>query len=175
MEREHTAAQYIGCDLEREGHKRARSDFYKKSEQATRRLLRFGGGGWIRTTEANATDLQSAPFGHSGTPPYSVGAGGRTRTPDLLITNQLLYQLSYTSAYRLSNSKGYCSRETEACQVKYENFFSFPLRDCQMDRPRWICSRCGGEQYSRDTVETYRNRQICVTCLSHLRTREEWT
>ncbi len=26
------------------------------------------------------------------------GAGGRTRTPDLLITNQLLYQLSYTSA-----------------------------------------------------------------------------
>ena len=85
-----------------------------------------------------ATDLQSAPFGHSGTPPYSIdsysrqieaqrsgfdlerrrsggnelprlrgsersgacaddGAGGRTRTPDLLITNQLLYQLSYTS------------------------------------------------------------------------------
>ena len=27
------------------------------------------------------------------------GAGGRTRTPDLLITNQLLYQLSYTSLY----------------------------------------------------------------------------
>ena len=27
----------------------------------------------------------------------AVGAGGRTRTPDLLITNQLLYQLSYTS------------------------------------------------------------------------------
>ena len=25
------------------------------------------------------------------------GAGRRTRTPDLLITNQLLYQLSYTS------------------------------------------------------------------------------
>ena len=50
------------------------------------------------------TDLQSAPFGHSGTLPYSVvrwvgGAGGRTRTPDLLITNQLLYQLSYTSIH----------------------------------------------------------------------------
>ena len=28
-----------------------------------------------------------------------AGAGGRTRTPDLLITNQLLYQLSYTSAF----------------------------------------------------------------------------
>ena len=29
----------------------------------------IGGGGWIRTTEARASDLQSDPFGHSGTPP----------------------------------------------------------------------------------------------------------
>ena len=28
-----------------------------------------------------------------------IGAGGRTWTPDLLITNQLLYQLSYTSKF----------------------------------------------------------------------------
>jgi hypothetical protein len=28
-----------------------------------------GGGGWIRTTEAFASDLQSDPFGRSGTPP----------------------------------------------------------------------------------------------------------
>ena len=48
-------------------------------------------------SKLKATDLQSAPFGHSGILPYSVGAGRRTRTPDLLITNQLLYQLSYTS------------------------------------------------------------------------------
>lgn len=35
----------------------------------------------------DATDLQSAPIGHSGTLPYSInGAGGRIRTPDLLIT-----------------------------------------------------------------------------------------
>jgi hypothetical protein len=27
-----------------------------------------GAGGWIRTTEACASDLQSDPFGHSGTP-----------------------------------------------------------------------------------------------------------
>ena len=31
---------------------------------------------------------------------YEIGAGGRIRTPDLLITNQLLYQLSYTSVKR---------------------------------------------------------------------------
>ena len=30
---------------------------------------KYGGGRWIRTTEAYAADLQSAPFGHSGTPP----------------------------------------------------------------------------------------------------------
>ena len=61
-------------------------------------------------SKRDATDLQSAPFGHSGTPPYSIsriaiqqgknGAGGRIRTPDLLITNQLLYQLSYTSTVK---------------------------------------------------------------------------
>ena len=57
-------------------------------------------------SKSSTTDLQSAPFGHSGTPPYEIvkscGAGGRTRTPDLLITNQLLYQLSYTSVERSS-------------------------------------------------------------------------
>ncbi len=53
-------------------------------------------------SKLKATDLQSAPFGHSGTlPQYKVfknGAGDGTRTRDLLITNQLLYQLSYASA-----------------------------------------------------------------------------
>ena len=32
--------------------------------------LEYGGGGRIRTIEAFAADLQSAPFGHSGTPPH---------------------------------------------------------------------------------------------------------
>ena len=61
------------------------------------------GEGGFEPPKALLTDLQSAPFGHSGIPPYSVylfqkhcGAGRRTRTPDLLITNQLLYRLSYT-------------------------------------------------------------------------------
>ena len=53
--------------------------------------------GGFEPPKRNATDLQSAPFGHSGTPPYEIGAGRRIRTPDLLITNQLLYRLSYTS------------------------------------------------------------------------------
>ena len=55
------------------------------------------GEGGFEPPKSLTTDLQSAPFGHSGIPPYKLGAGRRTRTPDLLITNQLLYQLSYTS------------------------------------------------------------------------------
>ena len=56
------------------------------------------GEGGFGPPKRNATDLQSAPFGHSGTLPKN-GAGDGTRTRDLLITNQLLYQLSYTSTF----------------------------------------------------------------------------
>ena len=44
---------------------------------------------------------------------YGIGAGGRIRTPDLLITNQLLYQLSYTS---ISISAAYSNRTFGVCQ-----------------------------------------------------------
>ena len=55
------------------------------------------GEGGFEPPKSVTTDLQSAPFDRSGIPPYEIGAGGRIRTPDLLITNQLLYRLSYTS------------------------------------------------------------------------------
>src|SRR3954454_13057517 len=43
-------------------------------------------------------DLQSAPFGRSGTPPqFSQRAGDGNRTHYLLITSQLLCQVSYDS------------------------------------------------------------------------------
>ena len=49
--------------------------------------------GGFEPPKASPADLQSVPFGHSGTPPYSVsGAGGRIRTPDLLITNRFRYK-----------------------------------------------------------------------------------
>jgi hypothetical protein len=57
-----------------------------------------GGGGRIRTAEPEGADLQSAAFSHFATPPRD-GAGERSRTLDLLITSQLLYQLSYTGIY----------------------------------------------------------------------------
>ena len=70
---------------------------YKKSESLDIQSFHMVEGDGFEPSKQDATDLQSAPFGHSGTPPYLLGAGGRTRTPDLLITNQLLCQLSYTS------------------------------------------------------------------------------
>ena len=63
------------------------------------RIFVLVGEGGFEPPKAEPTDLQSAPFGHSGTLP---GAGDGTRTRDLLITNQLLYQLSYTSKYSVT-------------------------------------------------------------------------
>ncbi len=51
-------------------------------------------GEGFEPSKSMTTDLQSAPFSHSGTPPKFC-AGRRNRTLDQLITNQLLYQLSY--------------------------------------------------------------------------------
>ena len=56
------------------------------------------GRGGFEPPKSVTADLQSAPFGHSGTYPYEIcGAGDGTRTRNLLITNQLLCQLSYAS------------------------------------------------------------------------------
>ena len=52
--------------------------------------------GGFEPPKSVTTDLQSVPFGRSGTCPY-FGAGDWNRTHNLLITSQLLCQLSYTS------------------------------------------------------------------------------
>ena len=92
------------------------------------RILRCGllvGAGGFEPPKALPADLQSVPFGHSGTPPYALdpprksGAGRRIRTPDLLITNQLLYRLSYTSR---KSSEGYNSKSERICQHENKSF-----------------------------------------------------
>ena len=82
------------------------------------------GEGGFEPPKSVTTDLQSAPFGHSGIPPYSIrcetaGAGRRTRTPDLLITNQLLYQLSYTS---ISATEIILTEKSQFVNMIFENF-----------------------------------------------------
>ncbi len=68
--------------------------------------LKNGGGGRIRTAEPEGTDLQSVVFSHFTTPPDEDGAGERSRTLDLLITSQLLYQLSYTGNKYINGGSG---------------------------------------------------------------------
>ena len=62
-------------------------------------------GDGFEPSKAMPSDLQSDPFGRSGTPPQILlkqdfpklkvnGADYPSRTDDLLITSQLLYQLS---------------------------------------------------------------------------------
>ena len=59
-------------------------------------------GGGFEPPKQFAADLQSVPFGHSGIHPYGIiihRADDRTRTDNLLITNQLLCQLSHIGVY----------------------------------------------------------------------------
>ena len=63
----------------------------RKIKQITQtiRLGYFGGGRWIRTTEGIASRFTVCPIWPLWNSPIltCVGAGGRIRTPDLLITN----------------------------------------------------------------------------------------
>ena len=93
------------------------------------------GAGGFEPPKSLTTDLQSAPFGHSGTPPCIKksefnGAGGRTRTPDLLITNQLLYQLSYTSKPKCQNNiQQIATNVKRKIEFFYKNF-NFSKKHC---------------------------------------------
>ena len=52
-------------------------------------------GGGFEPPKALLTDLQSAPFGHSGTHPCCLSGTNRARTYDPLLVRQVLSQLSY--------------------------------------------------------------------------------
>ena len=63
-------------------------------------------GGGFEPPKAEPTDLQSVPFGHSGTPPF-FGADTPIRTEDILITSEMLYHLSYIgNSFRHRNHVG---------------------------------------------------------------------
>ena len=64
------------------------------------------GGGGFEPPKHYAADLQSVPFGHSGIHPFFAfqqKADDRTRTDNLLITNQLLCQLSHIGVFIIRN------------------------------------------------------------------------
>ncbi len=103
-------------------------------------VIKPGGDRRIRTSEVETTDLQSVPFGHSGISPFlTIRAEEGTRTPDLLITNQLLYQLSYFGFLIFSrNLKNYPLKKGLQMYTNFwkqkkinKKFSSFLKRNCR--------------------------------------------
>ena len=135
-------------------------------------MLRLGGGGWIRTTEAKRNRFTVCPLwplGNSSV--FDFGAGGRTRTPDLLITNQLLYQLSYTSASYPQQRNLFYQRKGGLSRKKlyilkrdFSHLCVYPLQDSQLEPPVDWCGVCGGEIYRFDPVVWDRGPPVCPAC-----------
>ena len=152
---------------------------------------------WIRTTVGGRQQIYSLPplatwvilhmklCWESGR--QQDGAGGRTRTPDLLITNQLLYQLSYTSTCAQLGGRSiqlvYNTKPVVSCQglfCIFSDIFSFhPILErrehpcltiCTRKIPSRIppvcaCCRCGDELYERDVCYLIDEEVICPSCL----------
>ena len=61
---------------------------------------------------------------------FKAGAGSRIRTDDLLITNQLLYQLSYAGERTPKGYKGYnVKTETAGSYCNFCNLVTWPRVD----------------------------------------------
>ena len=128
----------------------------EKKKNLPVQVLSLVGEGGFEPPKASPADLQSVPFGHSGIPPYSVvvactdvGAGGRTRTPDLLITNQLLYRLSYTSITGILATiqpPGYISKKAAVCQPVF--LFSLSWSDSALTGRRCLICPAKGKSPS---------------------------
>ena len=96
-------------DFSSEADDRTRTDNLLITNQLLCQLSHIGrlpdwqvGGGGFEPPKQFAADLQSVPFGHSGIHPYGIvfhKADDRTRTDNLLITNQLLCQLSHIGVF----------------------------------------------------------------------------
>lgn len=85
-----------------------------------------GGGGWIRTNVAYATDLQSAPFNHSGTPPlHRQSCAMRHHYNQFLITYPIDWSRGgYADYYRICQQNKYNSVQNSLIILKYSFFLS---------------------------------------------------
>ena len=104
------------------------------------------------------------------------GAGGRIRTPDLLITNQLLYQLSYTSTEvtPVCNDDHYSSRRRTCQQFSEKNEKQKTKRKGRTATAGWdqtgagemACALCTEELYPGDPYFELDGRAVCEDCLA---------
>ena len=140
-----------------------------------------GGGGWIRTIEGEASRFTVCPLwplGYSSVFSWAEegGAGGRIRTPDLLITNQLLYQLSYTSKQRSAfTTMIIIAAGGEFVNSFFKKFFMWgagpegsgrETAGRSFDMAQELrCSLCRGELYPGDPYFELDGRTVCEDCL----------
>jgi hypothetical protein len=87
------------------------------------------GDRWIRTTEGVTSRFTVCPIWPLWNIPKSLQwrASGGTRTPDQLITNQLLYQLSYTGLFWAAFQKRNNWEWTSFCVISTEFLCSVKL------------------------------------------------
>ncbi len=98
------------------------------------------------------------------------GAGGRIRTPDLLITNQLLYQLSYTSTAASAFTTGliiavggtlvnsFFEKDVKRRRGRTAGAEGMTARELQ-------CGLCKGELYPGDPYFELDGQAVCEDCL----------
>ena len=89
-----SARKACGCFLKK---KQPKSTLLYHEKSTSCDVLFRGGEGWIRTTEVTDNRFTVCSLWPLGN--LSIGAGDRNRTNNLLITNQLLCLLSYTSVF----------------------------------------------------------------------------
>ena len=158
--------------------RRIRPPFKKKNRHATRRNDFLGGGRWIRTTEVTDNRFTVCPLWPLGNSPIfsslrcgKIGAGRRTRTPDLLITNQLLYQLSYTS---ISATEWILADTAPFVKPKFfifreEGLLHFKIcspaeKRRPYGRPCGRCSLCGCELLRGERGWYLNGQSVCADC-----------
>ena len=146
-----------------------------KIDKSLSKLVDFGGGRWIRTIEGIASRFTVCPLWPLGNSPIcnsSVGgAGRRTRTPDLLITNQLLYQLSYTS---ISATEWILADAAPFVKPKFfifreEGLLHFKIcspaeKRRPYGRPCGRCSLCGCELLRGERGWYLNGQSVCADC-----------
>ena len=80
------------CQLSHIGKSRFEPFWFSQTVESFFNLV---DGEGFEPSKALPTDLQSAPFGHSGIHPYYLNGTNRARTYDPLLVRQVLSQLSY--------------------------------------------------------------------------------
>ena len=158
--------------------RRIRPPFKKKNRHAIRRNDFLGGGRWIRTTEVTDNRFTVCPLWPLGNSPIftllrcgKIGAGRRTRTPDLLITNQLLYQLSYTS---ISATEWILADAAPFVKPKFfifreEGLLHFKIcspaeKRRPYGRPCGRCALCGCELLRGEHGWYLNGQSVCADC-----------